>query len=117
MFSKQRALSLPPHLPYDCAIDLLPGALLPSSRLYHLSRPEPEAMESYINESLASSLIVPSSPVGAGFFFVKKDGTLCLCIDYRGLNDITVRNKYPLLLLDAAFAPLQGAKIFTKLDL
>lgn len=83
VFSKQRALSLPPHRPYNCAIDLLLGAPLPSSRLYHLSRPEQEAMESYIGESLASGLIVPSSsPVGAGFFFVKKkDGTLRPCND------------------------------------
>lgn len=118
-FSKQRALSLPPHRPYDCAIDLRSGAPLPSSRLYRLSRPEHEAMEKYLSESLASGLITPSSsPVGAGFFFVKKkDGTLRPCIDYRGLNDITVRNKYSLPLLDAAFAPLQRARFFTKLDL
>uniref|UniRef100_A0A674MVG2 DUF4939 domain-containing protein n=1 Tax=Takifugu rubripes TaxID=31033 RepID=A0A674MVG2_TAKRU len=48
VFCKQRALSLPPHRPYDCAIDLLPGATLPSSRLYNLSRAEREAMENYI---------------------------------------------------------------------
>ncbi|KAK7938999.1 hypothetical protein WMY93_002325 [Mugilogobius chulae] len=53
-FSKERALSLPPHRPYDCAIDLLPGATLPSSRLYNLSRPEREAMEKYIKDSLAA---------------------------------------------------------------
>lgn len=119
VFLKQRALSLPPHRPYDCAIDLLPGAPIPSSHLYHLSRPECEDMESYIGESLASGLIVPSSSLmGAGFFFVKKkDGSLRLCIEYRGQNEITVRNKYPLPLLNAAFAPLQKAKIFSKLDL
>uniref|UniRef100_A0A674MXQ5 Gypsy retrotransposon integrase-like protein 1 n=1 Tax=Takifugu rubripes TaxID=31033 RepID=A0A674MXQ5_TAKRU len=59
-----------------------------------------------------------SSPVGAGFFFVqKKDGTLRPCIDYRSLNEITIKNKYPLPLLDAAFAPLHRAKVFSKLDL
>uniref|UniRef100_A0A674PMU1 Gypsy retrotransposon integrase-like protein 1 n=1 Tax=Takifugu rubripes TaxID=31033 RepID=A0A674PMU1_TAKRU len=119
VFCKQRALSLPPHRPYDCAIDLLPGATLPSSRLYNLSRAEREAMENYIGESLASGLIRPSSsPVGAGFFFVqKKDGTLRPCIDYRSLNEITIKNKYPLPLLDAAFAPLHRAQVFSKLDL
>ncbi|KAJ0022316.1 hypothetical protein NQD34_009806 [Periophthalmus magnuspinnatus] len=71
--SKSRALSLPPHWPYDCAIDLLPGAPLPSSRLYNLSRPEGETMEEYIRNSLAAGIICPSSsPVGAGFFFVAK---------------------------------------------
>lgn len=72
-FSKQHTLSLPPHCPYDCRMDLLPGAWLPSSRLYNLSSLEWEAMESYISESLAIGLIRPSSsPVDAGFFFVKK---------------------------------------------
>lgn len=119
VFSKDLALSLPPHRPYDCAIDLLPGAPLPSSKLYNLSRPEREAMEKYIKDSLAAGLIRPSSsPVGAGFFFVtKKDQTLRPCIDFRGLNNITVKNKYPLPLLSSAFELLHGATVFTKLDL
>lgn len=118
-FSKERALSLPPHRPYDCGIELLPGATLPPGRLYNLSRPERESMEIYIKDSLTAGIIRPSSsPVGAGFFFVsKKDKSLRPCIDYRGLNDITVKNKYPLPLISSAFEPLQGATIFTKLDL
>lgn len=119
VFSKDLALSLPPHQPYDCAIDLLPGAPLPTSRLYNLSRPEREAMERYIHDSLAAGIIrSSSSPVDAGFFFVgKKDGSLRPCIDYRGLNNITVKNKYPLPLINSAFEPLHGATIFSKLDL
>ncbi|KAI4805924.1 hypothetical protein KUCAC02_010517 [Chaenocephalus aceratus] len=119
VFSKDHALSLPPHRPYDCAIDLLPDTPFPSSKLYNISRPEKEAMESYISDSLAAGLIRPSSsPMGAGFFFVdKKDKTLRPCIDYRGLNEITVKNKYPLPLIDSAFVPLHEATIFTKLDL
>ena len=76
-------------------------------------------MEGYIKDSLAAGIIRPSSsPLGAGFFFVdKKDKTLRPCIDFRGLNNITVKNKYPLPLLTSAFEPLQGATIFTKLDL
>ena len=73
VFSKTRALSLPPHRPYDCAIDLIPGSTLPSSHLYNFSRPDRLAMEKYISDSLAAGLISPSSsPVGAGFFFVSK---------------------------------------------
>ncbi|KAI3370803.1 hypothetical protein L3Q82_007121 [Scortum barcoo] len=53
VFNKDKALSLPPHRPYDCAIELLPDAPLPSSRLYNLTRPEQEAMEGYINDSMA----------------------------------------------------------------
>ena len=76
-------------------------------------------MEKYLTESLAAGIFRPSSsPAGAGFFFVeKKDGTLRPCIDYRGSNEMTVRNRYPLPLMNMAFDLLQGATIFTKLDL
>ena len=119
VFNKESALSLPPHRPYDCAIDLLPGAPLPKGRLYNLSGPEKESMQTYISESLASGLIRPSSsPVAAGFFFVsKKDGGLRPCIDYRQLNDVTVKNRYPLPLLSSTFEPLANATVFSKLDL
>ncbi|XP_041926577.1 uncharacterized protein LOC121690215 [Alosa sapidissima] len=118
VFSKACATSLPPHRPYDLAIDLLPGTSPPRGCLYSLSPPETEAMNKYISKSLAAGIIRPSSsPAGAGFFFVgKKDGALRPCIDYRGLNNITVKNRYPLPLMSSAFELLQGAKIFSKLD-
>jgi len=96
-FSKERARSLPPYRPYDCAIELRPDTPLPVSRLYNLSMPEKAAMDSYLQECLDEGLIRPSqSPVAAGFFFVKKkDGDLRPCIDYRLLNNITIKNKYP----------------------
>ena len=101
------------------AIDLLPGTALPRGRLYSLSIPETKAMDTYIQEALQNGLIRPSTSIAAaGFFFVgKKDGGLRSCIDYRGLNKITVKNKYPLPLLNTAFERLRGATIFTKLDL
>lgn len=76
-------------------------------------------MEKYIADSLAAGIIRPSSsPVGTGFLFGdKKDKTLRPCIDYRGLNKITIKNKYPLLLLSSAFELFQGATLFSKLDL
>ncbi|KAK3575086.1 hypothetical protein QTP86_019735 [Hemibagrus guttatus] len=76
-------------------------------------------MEEYIETSLAAGHIRPStSPAAAGFFFVgKKDGGLRPCIDYRGLNAVTVRYPYPLPLVPAALEQLQGAQVFTKLDL
>lgn len=76
-------------------------------------------MEKYITESLAAGLICAStSPVAAGFFFIeKRDKILRLCIDYRGLNKIMVKNKYPLPLLTSAFELLQRVTVFTKLDL
>ncbi len=119
VFSRSRAASLPPHRPYDCSIDLVLGSTPPRGRLYSLSAPEREALERYLADSLAAGTIVPStSPAGAGFFFVKKkDGSLRPCIDYRGLNEMTIKNRYPLPLMSSAFEILQGAKIFTKLDL
>ncbi|KAL0149344.1 hypothetical protein M9458_055382, partial [Cirrhinus mrigala] len=97
VFSRSRAASLPPHRPYDCSIDLIPGSTPPRA---------------------AGTIIPSSSPAGAGFFFVaKKDGSLRPCIYYRGLNDITIKNRNPLPLMLSAFEILQGAKIFTELDL
>uniref|UniRef100_A0A3B5QX72 CCHC-type domain-containing protein n=1 Tax=Xiphophorus maculatus TaxID=8083 RepID=A0A3B5QX72_XIPMA len=105
VFSKHRATSLPPHRPYDCAINLLPGTCPPKGRLFSLSVPEDQAMRDYIKEALQAGIIRPSSsPAGAGFFFVgKKDGSLRPCIDYRALNDITIKNRYPLPLTNTAF--------------
>lgn len=90
----------------------LPGALLPSSLLHSLSRPDREAMERYIADSLDAGLIQPSSsPLEAGFFFVdKKDKTLQPCIDS------TTRNNYRLPFAKSVLV-LEGAKIFSKVDL
>uniref|UniRef100_A0A3P9JFM0 Gypsy retrotransposon integrase-like protein 1 n=1 Tax=Oryzias latipes TaxID=8090 RepID=A0A3P9JFM0_ORYLA len=119
VFSKRKAGALPSHRPYDCSIELLSGATLPKGRLFNLSGPEKLSMEKYIHESLASGHIRPSSsPVGAGFFFVqKRDKSLRPCIDYRELNQITVKNKYSLPLISSALDSVQEARIFSKLDL
>ncbi|KAI2644234.1 Transposon Tf2-6 polyprotein [Labeo rohita] len=118
-FSTVRATELPPHRPGDCAIELLPGAIPPRGRIFPLSQPESEAMENYIKEELAKGFIRPStSPVSAGFFFVKKkDGGLRPCIDYRSLNEVTVKYRYPLPLVPPALEQLRSAKYYTKLDL
>ncbi|KAK3568081.1 hypothetical protein QTP86_030309 [Hemibagrus guttatus] len=119
VFSEERAARLPVHEPWDCAIDLLPNASPPRGQVYPLSLPESKAMEEYIETALAAGHIWPStSPAEAGFFFVgKKDGGLRPCIDYRGLNAITIPYPYPLPLVPAALEQLRGARIFTKLDL
>lgn len=93
--------------------------LPPKGRLYSLSAPETQAKREYIQSSLKAGIIRPSSsPAGTGFFFVsKKDNSVRPCINYRGLNNITVKNQYPLTLISSAFEHLQNTKIFTKLDL
>ncbi|KAL0188510.1 hypothetical protein M9458_015609, partial [Cirrhinus mrigala] len=118
-FSRAKATQLPPHRPGDCAIDLIPGAVPPKGRIFPLSQPKSEAMHKYIQEELAKGFITPStSPASAGFFFVKKkDGGLHPCIDYRGLNEVTIKYRYPLPLVPSALEQLRSAKLFTKLDL
>ncbi|KAK3559563.1 hypothetical protein QTP86_013727, partial [Hemibagrus guttatus] len=93
VFCPKKASKLPPHRPWDCAIDLIPGEPVPKGRIYSLTLPEEKAMEEYIREALAQGYICPStSPAASSFFFVaKKDGGLRPCIDYRALNKITVK--------------------------
>ncbi|XP_073465040.1 uncharacterized protein [Aquarana catesbeiana] len=119
VFSKKGAETLPPHRAYDCPIELLPGAEVPFGRIFPLTELEQGALKAYIDENLEKGFIRPStSPAGAGIFFVeKKDHSLRPCIDYRELNKITVKNRYPLPLLPELFQRLGTATIFTKLDL
>ncbi|KAK3507987.1 hypothetical protein QTP70_009351 [Hemibagrus guttatus] len=119
VFCPKKASKLPPHQPWDCAIDLIPGKPVPKGRIYSLMLPEEKAMEEYIREALAQGYIRPStSPAASSFFFIaKKDGGLRPCIDYRALNKITVKFRYPLPLVPAALERLRGATVFTKLDL
>uniref|UniRef100_A0A8C5Q7V2 ribonuclease H n=1 Tax=Leptobrachium leishanense TaxID=445787 RepID=A0A8C5Q7V2_9ANUR len=119
VFDERGVDALPPHRPYDCPIDLLPGAPIPYGRLYPLSEPELVILKEYIDENLAKGFIRPStSPAGAGIFFVaKKDGGLRPCVDYRALNHITVKNRYPLPLISELMDRLKTATIFSKLDL
>ncbi|KAL0161850.1 hypothetical protein M9458_041246 [Cirrhinus mrigala] len=114
VFSKQAATDLPPHQPWDCAIELLP-----KGRVYPLSILECQAMEEYIAAALSQGFIQPStSPATSTFFFVgKKDGGLHPSIDYRQLNSQIKQQPYLLPLVPAALEELCGAQVFTKLDL
>ncbi|KAL0168516.1 hypothetical protein M9458_036738, partial [Cirrhinus mrigala] len=118
-FSTAKATELPPPREGDCAIELVAGAVPPWGRIFPVSQPETEAMERYIKEELAKGFIRPStSPASAGFFFVKKkDGGLRPCIDYRALNEVTVKYRYPLPLVPPALEQLRSAHFYTKLDL
>ncbi|KAI3376090.1 hypothetical protein L3Q82_016616 [Scortum barcoo] len=126
MISKRYSASPRPPLCPLIALGIAPstsfrGELLPilKARLYTISGPERRAMDDYIEASLRTGIIRPSSSPAVGFFFVgKKDGTLQPCIDYSALSDITVKNQYPLPLQQlSAFELLQQARVFTKVDL
>lgn len=119
VFDKEKATILPQHRSYDCPIDLEEGKKPPFGPIYSLTPAELEALRVYIDENLANGFIRHSkSPAGAPIFFVsKKDGSLRLVVDYRGLNKITIPNKYPLPLVSELLDRLGGARVFTKLDL
>jgi transposase InsO family protein len=119
VFSEQEARHLPPHRPYDHKIDLEDGATLPTGCVYNMSEVELKTLKDYIDEMLGKGFIRSSrSPVGAPVLFVKKkDGSLRLCVDYRALNKITRKNKYPIPLIGNLIDRLNGAKYFTKIDL
>jgi hypothetical protein len=84
-----------------------------------MSTPELVELKLQLKEMMDKGYIRPSmSPWGAPVLFVKKkDGTLRLCIDYRQLNKVTIKNKYPLPRIDDLFYQLGGASIFSKIDL
>ena len=99
----------------DHPIDLLDDKQPPYGPIYNLGSVELETLKTYIKANLASGFIRPSkSPAGAPILFVrKKDGSLRLCIDYRGLNNLTIKNCYPLPLIGESLDRLGCAKRFT----
>src|SRR6202165_3009498 len=118
LFSKREAEKLPPHRPYDHEIPLIPGAKPPFGTIYSMSPTELETLRKYVEKNLAKGFLRHSqSPCGAPVLFVKKsDGTLRLCVDYRGLNKITIKNCYPLPLIAELLDRISRAKYFTKFD-
>jgi len=119
VFLKQSANTLPEHRPYDLRIDLSPDSTAPFMSMFALSNAESMELGAYLDENLAKGFIVPStSPAGAPILFVKKkDGTLRMCVDYRGLNKVTIKNRYPLPLINDLLDKMEGATIFSKIDL
>jgi hypothetical protein len=94
VFEKNKVDQLPEHRPYDCPIDLEEGHSPPFGPIYGLSEPKLQALRDYLTENLTKGFVQHSkSPAGAPILFVKKkDGSLQLCVDYRGLNKITKKN-------------------------
>ncbi|NBK22820.1 MAG: hypothetical protein EOM68_12415, partial [Spirochaetia bacterium] len=115
----QPITGLPPKRHVDHPIDLVPGAGTPCGPVYRLAPAEIDELRRQLDDLLAKGLIEPiSSPFGAPVLFVKKKkGELRLCIDYRKLNSVTIKNAYPLPRIDELLDHLHGARVFSSLDL
>ncbi|GKE56119.1 putative reverse transcriptase domain-containing protein, partial [Tanacetum coccineum] len=110
---------LPPIQEIDFRIDLIPGAMPAAKSPYRLAPSELEELSGQLKELQDKGLIRPSSsPWGAPVLFVKKkDGSFRMCNDYRELNKLTIKNRYPLPKIDDLFDQLQGSEFFSKIDL
>jgi hypothetical protein len=109
---------LPPHREYDHAIPLIPRVVPINSRPYRYSPLHKDEIEKQVKELLESGLITTStSPFASPVLLVqKKDGSWRFCVDYRRLNSITVKNKFPMPLVDEILDELTGERYFSKLD-
>ena len=119
VFSKAKADTLAPHRPYDLQINLEEGASPPVGAVYSLSQSELKSLRDFIDEHVRIGFIRPSnSPHGAPVLFVrKKDGSLRLCVDFRGLNKISKKDRYPLPFISDLLSTAGKARIYTTIDL
>jgi len=119
VFSKTKAFNLAPHRPYDLKIDLDEGSAPPVTPMYPLSQIELQTLREFIDEHLRAGFIrSTTSPHGAPVLFVKKkDGGLRLCIDFRGLNRISKKDRYPLPFISDLLSTAGKARIYTTIDL
>ena len=119
VFAKESFDEMPPSRPWDHAIELKPGLKPFAGKIYNLSPDEQKQLEVFLDENLKSGRIRPSkSPMASPFFFIKKkSGELRPIQDYRKLNDMTIKNSYPLPLISELIDKLKGTKMFIKLDI
>ncbi|GJY71577.1 putative reverse transcriptase domain-containing protein [Tanacetum coccineum] len=110
---------IPPTRQVEFQIDLIPGDAPVAWAPYRLALPEMKELPDQLKELSDKGFIRPSSsPWGALVLFVKKkDGSFRMCIDYRELNKLTVKNRYPLPMIDDLFDQLQGSSVYSKIDL
>jgi hypothetical protein len=110
---------MPPDRDVEFVIELQPNTAPISKGPYRIPPKELAELKNQLQELLYKGYIrLSSSPWGCPALFVKKkDGSLRLCVDYRPLNAVTIKNKYPLPRIDVLFYQLAGAKVFSKIDL
>jgi hypothetical protein len=111
--------SMPPDRDIEFVIELMPGTAPIYKSPYRMDTPELVELKDHIKELLEKRFIHPSSSLWRApvIFVSKKDGTQRLCMDYRALNEVTIKNKYPLPWIDDLFDQLRGACVFSKIDL
>jgi hypothetical protein len=110
---------MPPDRDIEFVIELKPGTTPIYKTPFSMTTPELAELKEHIKELLEKGIIRPSSSLwGAPMIFVpEKDGTQRLCMDYRALNEVIIKNKYPLPRIDDLFNQLRGACVFSKNDL
>src|SRR6266436_4457219 len=119
IFSGEKVGTLTPHRPYDLQINIKEGVKPVHGPIYSLSPPELMALQEFLKEHTRSGFICPSkSPWGSPVLFIKKkDGSLCLCVDFCALNKVMEKDHYPLpLILDLLMSPAP-TRIYSKIDL
>ena len=110
---------LPPHRDVDFTIELHPGTSFISTTLHRMAPAKLQELKVQLQELLDRGFIRPdTSPWGAPMLFSKKkDKALWLCINYRQLNRVTIKNSYPLSRIDDLFYQLRGVRVYSKIDL
>jgi hypothetical protein len=111
--------SMPPNREIEFVIELVPGTAPIFKRPYRMAANQLAELKEQLQELLDKGYIhLSASPWGAPIIFVpEKDGTWRMCVDYRSLNEVTIKNKYPLPRIDDIFDQLKGACVFSKIDL
>ena len=119
LFSWEKSDKLPSHCPYDHIIPLISDKELLKEPLYNMSCDELQVLQKYLKDHLSKGFIHASSSSAAfSVIFIKKpEGELCLCVNYRDLNNLTVKNQYSLPLIWETLNLMTSSVIFTKLDI
>jgi hypothetical protein len=114
----EELLGMPPDREIEFVVELVPSTTPIFKRPYRMAANQLAELKEQLQELLDKGYICPSaSPWGAPIIFVPKEGTQRMCIDYRSLNEVTIKNKYPLPRIDDRFDQLKGACVFLKIDL
>ncbi|KAL5606274.1 uncharacterized protein BROUX77_003467 [Berkeleyomyces rouxiae] len=118
LFSREGADQLPPHRDIDHAINFVPDAKYPKAPLYDMTPLELQAVKKYLDGMLAKGFISSSSsPLASPILFARKPGSLRFCVDFRAVNDITIKDVTPLPRINESLRTAATGNIFTKLDL